>query len=193
MQRVHCEELHDDAGPAAKISAALHVRIRAHLMRVRVAMLEFVARMLARTTVVIPFAAQDRSANMSLSRDRWQRLFAARNSSSGPRVRHLFAIERLRKGAARGSYSHCYYCVRCRWAFLVDGRGGVIAVDSDHQPLAHEQAAHRVESFAHGPCGAHWASSAIIDGGLKVSNSESLTTSGRTPLTVVSTRRDAVQ
>jgi hypothetical protein len=157
-------------------------------------MLEFVARMLARATVVIPFAAQDRSANMSRpSRDGWQRLLAARNSSSGRRVRHLFAIQRLRQGAAGGSYNHCYYCVRCRWAFLVDGRGGVIAVDSDNQPLAHEEAAHRVESFAHGPCGAHWASSAIIDGGHKVSDSESLTTCGRTALTVVSTRRDAVQ
>ncbi len=156
-------------------------------------MLELVARLWTRTTIVNDLVAPDRSAERSHpSTNAWQRLFAARNSR--PRyVRHLFAIQRFRSGTARRPYNYCYYCVRCRWAFLVDGRGGVVAVDDDKRPLDGVVGAYRVESFRRGPCGAHWASSAVIDGGLKARDKESSASGHKAPLTLVSTRKSGVQ
>jgi hypothetical protein len=114
-------------------------------------------------------------------------------STRSKRVKHLFAIERLRTGTARHPYNYRYFCVRCRWAFWFDGRGGVVAVDGDNRPLEGVVGAYRVGSFAHGPCGAHWASSAVIDGGLKERDRQTAAPTRRAPLTLVSPRRSAVQ
>jgi hypothetical protein len=163
-------------------------------------MLELVARLWARSASVNNFVEPDRNAERShppaksshLSASAWQRLFTARNSTNR-HVRHLFAIQRFRSGTVRNPYNYCYYCVRCRWAFLVDGRGGVVAVDKDKRPLDGVVGAYRVETFKHGPCGAHWASSAVIDGGRAACNAEVESTARKAALTLVSSRKSAAQ
>jgi len=99
----------------------------------------------------------------------------------------------MRTGTTIHPYNYCYYCVRCRWAFQVDGRGGVIAVDNQNRPLEGEVAAYRVKTFPKGPCDAHWASSAVIDGGRKAVVEESSNANRRAPLTLVRIRRTSPQ
>lgn len=161
-------------------------------------MLELVARLWGRSASVNNLVSPQRTATVSGDKrshpttTAWQRLFNARRSR--PRhVRHLFAIQRFRSGTARNPYNYCYYCVRCRWAFLVDGRGGVVAVDKDNRALDGVVGAYRVETFKLGPCGAHWASSAIINGGRAVSEDEPANTIRKAPLTLVSSRKSAAQ
>jgi len=161
-------------------------------------MLELVARLWARTVSVNNFVAPDRNAERShasaktshRSAKAWQRLFSARNTRIR-HVRHLFAIQRFRNGTVRNPYNYCYYCVRCRWAFLVDGRGGVVAVDKDNRPLEGVVGAYRVETFKHGPCGAHWGSSAVINGGRAMSDEEPANAIRKVPLTLVGSRKSA--
>ena len=163
-------------------------------MLLRVPMLGLFSWLLPRAIRVGPPAAPARSVARSRpSASAWRRLLTMRGSRSRPPVRHLFAIQRMPSGAARYPYNYCYYCVRCRWAFLVDGLGGVVPVDGDRQPLADDESAYRRETFARGPCGAHWASSAVIDGGRKVSNQESSSSIRRASLTLVSPRSSVVQ
>ena len=122
----------------------------------------------------------------------WRRLLTARNSRGGPPVRHLFAIQRMPSDTGSYPYDYCYYCVRCRWAFLVDGIGGVVPVGDHRQPLPDAEVAYRRETFARGPCGAHWASSAVVDGGRQVTAQEPSGSNRRTSLTLVSPRRSVV-
>ena len=68
-------------------------------------------------------------------------------------LRHQFAIEHLRSTEARHGYDYRYYCVRCRWMFLVDRHGGVIALDDRNEVLPVSEGARRARTFAHGPCG----------------------------------------
>ena len=123
----------------------------------------------------------------------WRRLLTARNSRSELPVRHLFAIQRMPRGTVLHPYDYCYYCVRCRWAFLVDGRGGVVPVDDQRQPLLDAEAAYRRDTFARGPCGAHWASTAVIDGGRKLTDQEPPGSSRRASLTLVNPRGSVVR
>lgn len=67
-------------------------------------------------------------------------------------MRHNFAIWPLRKAAPRSDL-HLYYCVRCKWAFSVDRRGGAVTpVDSNGQPILGHDAADRLTTFSGGPC-----------------------------------------
>jgi hypothetical protein len=156
-------------------------------------MLELFSRLLPRAIRVGSTDVPARSvANLTPSESGWRRLQTLRSSPGKP-VRHLFAIQRLPSGVARYPYNYCYYCVRCRWAFLVDGLGGVVPVDAELHPLVETTAAYRRETFAHGPCGAHWASAAVIDGGRKLSDQESPVSNRRASLTLVSPRSSVVR
>jgi len=155
-------------------------------------MLELVARFWPRTNGVNDFAAVDHAEQSRPSVSSLRRLLATQ--ISGRRyAKHLFAIQRMRTGTTLHPYNYCYYCVRCRWAFQVDGRGGVVAVDNQNRPLEDEVAAYRVKTFPNGPCDAHWASSAVIDGGRKEVVKESSKANRRAALTLVSMRRKALQ
>src|SRR5258708_17849407 len=127
-------------------------------------MLDLFSWLLPRTIRTGALAAPARSVERwKPSENAWRRLLTERGSRP-KQVRHSFAIQRLPSGLARYPYNYCYFCVRCRWAFLVDGLGGVVPVDGDLHPLVETEAAYRRETFARGPCGAHWASSAVIAG-----------------------------
>lgn len=70
-------------------------------------------------------------------------------------ARHSYAIKVL--GKLPGLFQpqrYAYYCVRCKWSFLVnDGRRGVVtALDESGQPLERIEAAQRVGTFTDGPC-----------------------------------------
>jgi hypothetical protein len=169
-------------------------RLRAHLMLFPAPMRELFSWLLPRAIGITPDAEPVRSVLRSRpSISAWRRLLAARNSRGEPPVRHLFAIQRMPTGTTRYPYNYCYYCVRCRWMFLVDGIGGVVPVDDQRQPLPDAEAAYRHETFARGPCGANWASSAVIDGGRKAADQEAPGSNRRASLTLVSPRRSAVQ
>lgn len=70
-------------------------------------------------------------------------------------ARHSYAIKVL--GKLPGLFQpqrYAYYCVRCKWSFLVnDGRRGVVtALDASGKPLERTEAAQRVATFTDGPC-----------------------------------------
>ena len=157
------------------------------------AMRELLSWLLPRAIRVNSVAEPARSiANPRPTESGWRRLRTARILAARP-VRHLFAIQRLPSGLARYPYNYCYYCVRCRWSFLVDGLGGVEPVDANLHPLVETEAAYRRETFARGPCGATWASSAVVDGGRKSAEQGSPGSNRRASLTLVSARRSVVQ
>ena len=71
---------------------------------------------------------------------------------SAAEMRHNFAIWPLEKAAPR-QHLLLYYCVRCKWAFRVDGRrGSVTPVDQNGQPIEGAEAAARLATFGRGPC-----------------------------------------
>jgi hypothetical protein len=156
-------------------------------------MLELFSKLLPRAMRLGAVAAPTRSVvKLKPSESGWRRLRTER-SSADKNVRHLFAIQRLPSGVVRYPYNYCYYCVRCRWAFLVDGLGGVVPVDAELHPLVETTAAYRRETFARGPCGAHWASTAVIDGGRRLSDQESPVSNRRALLTLIRPRSSAVR
>jgi hypothetical protein len=67
-------------------------------------------------------------------------------------IRHNFVIERLacRPGWFRRP-RYRYYCIRCHWMFLVEGRK-VCALNESCDALPEPENAQRVASFALGPC-----------------------------------------
>ena len=79
----------------------------------------------------------------------------AEASKTQPRpLRHLFAIEVLSNCRLYHGYDYCYYCIRCHWLFMADRHGGVVALDDRARPLAINEGALRVRTFARGPCDA---------------------------------------
>lgn len=66
--------------------------------------------------------------------------------------RHLFAVELLGEGRKYRAYDYYYRCARCRWLFMVDRQGGVIAMKDRDRPLPISEGNYRVRTFAHGPC-----------------------------------------
>lgn len=68
---------------------------------------------------------------------------------------HLFAVKALEK--LPGLFKprrYLYYCARCRWSFIVNdgGRGTLTPLHDNGEPLPHETAVARAETFASGPC-----------------------------------------
>jgi hypothetical protein len=65
---------------------------------------------------------------------------------------HSYVIEPL--GRRPGWFKHPqyrYYCIRCHWMFLVDGRK-IHALNESCDSLLEPENSHRVASFALGPC-----------------------------------------
>ena len=69
----------------------------------------------------------------------------------------------------------------------------MVPVDDQRQPLLDAEAAYRRDTFARGPCGAHWASTAVIDGGRKLTDQEPPSSSRRASLTLVNPRGSVVR
>jgi hypothetical protein len=67
-------------------------------------------------------------------------------------VRHAFVISRLKPEEALEPYRHRYTCLHCRWNFLADARGRVVAVDAADRLVAAAEAARRLASFADSSC-----------------------------------------
>lgn len=66
--------------------------------------------------------------------------------------RHAFVISRLKPDEALAPYRHRYTCLRCRWNFLADARGRVVAVDAADRLIAPDEAVRRLTSFADSVC-----------------------------------------
>jgi hypothetical protein len=72
---------------------------------------------------------------------------------SAAEMRHNFAIWALEKDAASTRRLHLYYCVRCKWAFSVDDRRGLVTpVDPNGKAINGVEAAQRLATFSSGPC-----------------------------------------
>jgi hypothetical protein len=68
-------------------------------------------------------------------------------------VRHEFAIEDLGQAGWLRPHRYRYFCIRCRWLFLIENRRGkATAVDESGRPLCEPEQSDRVASFALGPC-----------------------------------------
>ena len=68
-------------------------------------------------------------------------------------ARHEFAIEHLGQAGWLKPHRYRYYCIRCRWLFLVENRrGDALAVDELDRPLSQAENTARVATFAIGPC-----------------------------------------
>ena len=68
-------------------------------------------------------------------------------------LRHNFAIWALEKSGTSGRRLHLHYCLRCKWAFRVDDRSGLVtALDLNGNPIREPEAAERLAAFGVGPC-----------------------------------------
>jgi len=74
---------------------------------------------------------------------------------SAVEMRHNFTIWALEKSGTSRRHLHLYYCVRCKWAFLVDDySASVTPLDQDGNPLRAPEAGRRLATFGVGPCAA---------------------------------------
>lgn len=119
---------------------------RARLMRSRLAVLGTIGDWLGslfglkRSTVGAGFAPAPRPG------------MACDGSADAAPRRHAFVIYRLKPADALEPYRHRYMCLDCRWNFLVDVRGRVVAVDAADRPIATDEAMRRLASFAGKSC-----------------------------------------
>jgi hypothetical protein len=68
-------------------------------------------------------------------------------------ARHEFAIEDLGQAGWLTPHRYRYFCIRCRWLFLIENRlGDATAVDESGRPLREPEQSTRVAAFALGPC-----------------------------------------
>ena len=68
-------------------------------------------------------------------------------------MRHSFAIKDLGQSGWFKPHRYRYFCVLCRWTFLVDNRrGDAFALDESGQALSGAENAARAATFALGPC-----------------------------------------
>ena len=66
-------------------------------------------------------------------------------------MRHEFAIGPMRYGAMRGENAREYYCIRCKWSFLV-GRKKIAFLDGNGAVVAGANNSPRFSTFENGPC-----------------------------------------
>jgi hypothetical protein len=66
-------------------------------------------------------------------------------------TRHEFVIGPLCKHAVFQKKARLYYCIRCKWSFLVCG-GKVVVLDEDGSPLGGDGGRRRFATFEEGPC-----------------------------------------
>jgi hypothetical protein len=67
------------------------------------------------------------------------------------RLKHDVVIGPQRHSDLFGRPARLYYCVRCKWRFLVCA-STVAILDEDERPLAGEESLRRFNTFAQGPC-----------------------------------------
>ena len=68
-------------------------------------------------------------------------------------MRHTFAIKDLGQSSWMKPHRYRYFCILCRWTFLVENRrGDAIALDESGQPVSGPENVERVATFALGPC-----------------------------------------
>lgn len=68
-------------------------------------------------------------------------------------MRHTFAIKDLGQSGWFKPHSYRYFCVLCRWTFLVENRrGDATALDESGRALSGAENAARAATFAFGPC-----------------------------------------
>jgi hypothetical protein len=79
----------------------------------------------------------------------WAKVFSAAQPQRA--LRHEFAIGPLHQNPLFQRKARLYYCIRCKWSFLVSGTT-VVALDKKGNPLAGAESANRVRTFAQGPC-----------------------------------------
>jgi hypothetical protein len=69
------------------------------------------------------------------------------------KLKHNFAIKLLKKTGLFQPQPYLYFCVRCRFTFLVNQtRGSIVAVNPDGKPLSEPENSARIATFAEGPC-----------------------------------------
>ena len=66
-------------------------------------------------------------------------------------VRHEFVIGPLCDSALFASKARLYYCIRCKWHFLVCGKT-VVVLDGYGHPMGGPDSSTRFDTFAEGPC-----------------------------------------
>ncbi len=72
---------------------------------------------------------------------------------SAAQMRHNFAIWALEKSGTSRRHLHIFYCVRCKWVFLVnDHSGSVTPLDQNGNPIREAEAAEMIATFGVGPC-----------------------------------------
>jgi len=69
------------------------------------------------------------------------------------KLKHNFVIKFLKKPGLFQPQPYLYFCVRCRFRYLVNQtRGTVVAVDSEGKPLSEPENSARIATFSQGPC-----------------------------------------
>jgi hypothetical protein len=96
-------------------------------------------------------------------------------STAGPRsmaTRHEFVIGPRCQHAAFKQETRLYYCIHCKWRFLVCG-SQVAVLDEDGTPLVGQESLQRFKTFEEGPCSVleAFASAALFGVGSVDSNS----------------------
>jgi hypothetical protein len=95
-------------------------------------------------------------------------------SPPAARLKHNFMVGPERHSELFGRPARLYYCIRCKWSFLVCGRT-VVVLDEHEMPIVGEQGVRRFNTFAEGPCPVLEASTAVaikVDAGSPPSRSE---------------------
>ncbi|MBV8452406.1 MAG: hypothetical protein JOZ29_09055 [Deltaproteobacteria bacterium] len=80
------------------------------------------------------------------------KFWANRSNGRGPTAaKHEFVIGPLFKHAVFQEKARLYYCIRCKWSFLVCG-SKIVVLDEDSSPLGGDGGLRRFVTFEEGPC-----------------------------------------
>jgi hypothetical protein len=80
----------------------------------------------------------------------WRKLTTSQNGRT-TRLRHDFVIGPQRHSDLFGRPARLYYCVRCKFSFLVCG-SKVAVLDEDELPITGEESLRGFDTFGEGPC-----------------------------------------
>ena len=77
-------------------------------------------------------------------------------------MRHNFAIELKGRAGRFKPQRYHYFCIRCRWLFLVEG-AAISALADSRKPLTEREGLRRIATFAAGPCPAAPLDDALLE------------------------------
>jgi hypothetical protein len=105
----------------------------------------------------VPFGVdQPSGSQLRFDRTSEEKRFRASGSTGAPAQKpalHDFAIEDLGQAGWLAPRRYRYFCMKCRWLFLIENRlGDATAVDGSGRPLREPEQSTRVATFALGPC-----------------------------------------